>query len=203
MTADIWLHQARRVPSPNFNDRPDQALDLLVIHNISLPPKQFGGAYVEQFFTNCLDHDLHPFFEEIRNVKVSAHLFIRRDGEVVQFVPLNKRAWHGGLSCFQGRENCNDFSIGIELEGYDDCPYSSEQYQSLVDVTVEITRLYPDIGSEHIVGHSDIAPGRKTDPGSAFDWSRYRQALYQSATISAHHSEELSDIISQYVEPKV
>jgi AmpD protein len=109
-------------------------------------------------------------------------LFIRRDGEVVQFVPLNKRAWHAGLSCFNERDNCNDFSIGIELEGYDDCPYSSEQYQSLVDVTVEITRLYPDIGSEHIVGHSDIAPGRKTDPGSAFDWSRYRQALYQSDT---------------------
>lgn len=183
MTQNIWLKQAKRVPSPNFNERPEQKLDLLVIHNISLPPKQFGGPYVEQFFTNSLDHDLHPFFDEIRGVEVSAHLFIRRDGEVVQFVPLNKRAWHAGKSCFQGRENCNDFSIGIELEGYDDCPYTPEQYQSLVEVSAEIMRHYPDIVPEHIVGHSDIAPGRKTDPGSAFDWSAY-QALLKTNRLS-------------------
>ncbi|WP_028301788.1 1,6-anhydro-N-acetylmuramyl-L-alanine amidase AmpD [Oceanospirillum beijerinckii] len=180
MAQDIWLKQAKRVPSPNYNERPDQVLDLLVIHNISLPPKQFGSPYVEQFFTNCLDHDLHPFFDEIRGVEVSAHLFIRRDGEVIQFVPLNKRAWHAGKSSFQGRENCNDFSIGIEMEGYDDCPYTSEQYARLAEISAEIISYYPSILPEHIVGHSDIAPGRKTDPGPAFDWSVY-QALLQAS----------------------
>ena len=178
---DIWLSEARSVPSPNFNDRPASAeVSLLVLHNISLPPEQFGSDCVERFFTNSLDHSLHPFFEQIRGVEVSAHLFIRRDGELIQFVPLNKRAWHAGLSLFRGQENCNDFSIGIELEGYDTCPYTPAQYQCLVETTRQIMAKYPEITTERITGHSDIAPGRKTDPGPAFDWQHYHQLLSQN-----------------------
>lgn len=173
-----WLKGARRVVSPNCEPRPqDCAPDLLVIHNISLPPGEYGGDCIERFFCNCLDWDLHPFFDEIRGVRVSAHLLIRRDGELVQFVSFDQRAWHAGASCFESRENCNDFSIGIELEGADEDPYSAGQYEALVAVTAALMDAYPGLGPERIAGHSDIAPGRKTDPGPAFDWHRYRTAL--------------------------
>lgn len=177
-TCDLWLPGVKPCPSPNFNSRPaGERVSLLVIHNISLPPGQFGGDAIERFFSNCLDHSAHPFYREIEGVEVSAHLLIRRDGSVVQFVPLNRRAWHAGRSCFAGRDNCNDFSVGIELEGTDTCPYTDQQYLSLQQVTLQVQNLFPDITCERITGHSDIAPGRKTDPGPAFDWSRYLNSL--------------------------
>ncbi|MEH6585395.1 MAG: 1,6-anhydro-N-acetylmuramyl-L-alanine amidase AmpD [Halioglobus sp.] len=181
-----WLHGARRVPTENFEPRPPGARpELLVIHNISLPPGQFGGDCIERFFCNCLDWDEHPFFEEIRGVKVSAHVLIRRDGEVLQFVNFNDRAWHAGSSRYQGRENCNDFSIGVELEGTDELPYADAQYEALQSISLALFRAYPLINAEQVAGHSDIAPGRKTDPGPAFDWQRYRLALDNNKEFSA------------------
>lgn len=173
-----WLREARRVPSPNCGSRP-LACDpqLLVIHNISLPPGCYGGDYIERFFTNRLDCDEHPYFAEIRGVEVSAHLLIQRSGEVLQFVSFDERAWHAGESCFESRTNCNDFSIGIELEGTDDDPYTDTQYAALAAVTNALLTAYPQISANKLVGHSDIAPGRKTDPGPAFDWPRYRAQL--------------------------
>lgn len=162
---------ARQVPSPNFDDRPaDIPLDLLVIHNISLPPGQFGGGDIDALFCNRLDPAEHPYFSTINRLRVSSHLLLRRNGEVVQYVPFHKRAWHAGVSCFQGRTGCNDFSIGIELEGADDVPYDPRQYIALVDVIEVLISTWPGLAG-NIVGHSDIAPGRKTDPGPAFDWS--------------------------------
>jgi len=180
-----WLtgDAIRHVLSPNFDRRPCQVdkipeqVSLLVIHNISLPPGQFGGCYVDQFFTNCLNPTEHAFFEEIANVKVSAHLFIDRLGRVTQYVSLDDRAWHAGKSWFNGRENCNDFSIGIELEGTDDQPYSSEQYGQLATITRQIMLAYPALKFENIVGHCHIAPDRKTDPGASFDWLRYQDLI--------------------------
>ena len=173
----------RQVPSPNFNERPaGTTIDTLVIHGISLPPGQFGGQAVEQLFTNCLDCRAHPAFAELEGVKVSAHLFVRRDGEVVQFVPLTRRAWHAGQSQFDGRENCNDFSIGIELEGCDTVGYEPVQYQRLVALTRAIQQCFPAITPERIVGHCHIAPDRKTDPGPAFAWEYYRRLLAEEAT---------------------
>ena len=173
-----WLQQARRVPSPNFGPRPENCIpELLVIHNISLPPGEYGGDAIERFFTNCLDCDEHPYYQQVRGLQVSAHLLIRRSGELLQFVNFEQRAWHAGQSCFAGRDNCNDYSIGIELEGGDDDPYTRAQYQVLSLVTAALCAAYPAIGLEHIVGHSEIAPGRKTDPGPAFDWQRYRKEL--------------------------
>lgn len=178
MDQEIWLSGITRTPSENFNARPDpDAVSLLVIHNISLPPGQFGGDYIEQFFTNCLDHSQHPFFKEIEGLQVSAHFLIKRTGAVIQFVPLNQRAWHAGCSSHQGQENCNDFSIGIELEGTDHTPYTEAQYQALVQLTHQIQQYYPAITSDRITGHSDIAPERKTDPGAAFDWQKYKDSL--------------------------
>lgn len=178
-----WLTQARRVPSPNFEPRPEGAApELLVVHNISLPPGEFGGDSIERFFTNCLDCDAHPFFDEIRDLRVSSHLLIRREGETVQFVSFDARAWHAGQSHYCGRDNCNDFSVGIELEGTDELPYTEAQYAVLAAVTQALLDYYPLLSAEHIVGHSDIAPGRKTDPGPAFDWQRYRADLSQEAT---------------------
>lgn len=175
---DIWLSGARRCVSPNFNARPPGvAISLLVIHNISLPPGQFGGAEVEAFFCNQLDSGAHPYFEGLAGVEVSAHLFVRRTGELVQFVPLNQRAWHAGVSCFEGRTNCNDFSVGIELEGTDHLAYTQAQYDVLSVVTRQLLSLYPALTPARIVGHSDIAPGRKTDPGPAFDWHYYRSLV--------------------------
>ena len=172
------LHGARQCPSPNCNARPQpDDISLLVIHGISLPPNQFGTPDIDRFFTNCLDPDTHPYFREICGLQVSAHLLIRRDGEVVQYVPFHQRAWHAGESVFAGRDNCNDFSIGIELEGTDEQPYEAIQYEQLQRVVRLIQEAYPAITPERIVGHCDIAPGRKTDPGPAFDWQRFRAGL--------------------------
>lgn len=175
---DGWLQGMRHLPSPNFDDRPSGTrVDLLVIHGICLPPGEFGGPWIDDLFTNCLDSSAHPYFAEIRGLEVSAHVLIRRDGEIVQYVSFDDRAWHAGKSCFEGRENCNDFSIGVELEGADEVPYESVQYDQLVAVTRAIMMTHSDINLERIVGHSDIAPGRKTDPGPAFDWDCYRRQL--------------------------
>ena len=173
-----WLKTAERVPSPNWNQRPaDIPIDLLVIHNISLPPGEFGGPWIDALFQNRLDPAAHPSFADIAGLEVSAHLLIRRDGRLIQYVPLQLRAWHAGLSSFRGRSGCNDFSIGIELEGSDDLPFEEAQYATLERVTREIMALYPAITQERITGHSDIAPGRKTDPGPHFDWQRYLRSL--------------------------
>ena len=176
------IENARQAPCTHFDDREGahngrEDISLLVIHNISLPPNEFGGPYIDQLFGGCLNPDDHPFFKEIAGIRVSSHLLVRRDGEVVQYVPLHKRAWHAGVSSFDGREKCNDFSIGIELEGADDIPYENVQYQVLVQLTRLLLKAYPDITPERITGHSDIAPGRKTDPGPAFDWKYYRELL--------------------------
>lgn len=174
-----WYCVARHVPSPFFDQRPQgQDISLLVVHNISLPPGQFGGPYIEQFFTGQLNPDAHPFFRVIHKMGVSAHCLIRRDGEVVQFVSFADRAWHAGASSFAGREKCNDFSIGIELEGSDYVAYSDEQYQALISLTQQIQVRYPKITLPRITGHQYIAPLRKTDPGLVFDWVRYRNGLF-------------------------
>lgn len=181
-TASGLVHGARQCRSPNCDDRPDGALpQLLVIHGISLPPGEFGGPGIEQLFTNRLDWDAHPYYGEIRGLEVSSHLLVRRDGEVVQFVPLDKRAWHAGASSFRGRDCCNDYSIGIELEGEDETPYSDEQYRALATLSRAILSAYPSISAREIAAHSDIAPGRKTDPGPAFDWLRLYDGLGTSA----------------------
>jgi AmpD protein len=171
---DGWLATGRRVPSPNYDERPTNTnVSLLVIHNISLPPGSFGGSYVEDFFCNRLDESKHDYFTEISGSKVSAHLFIDRKGQITQFVAFIKRAWHCGISSFAGCDNCNDYSIGIELEGTDDTSYTGAQYLALTLVTKQLMAMYPEIIPTRIVGHSDIAPGRKTDPGKAFDWQRF------------------------------
>jgi len=176
--SDGWLPQARRVFCPNWDERPpDMAVDLLVIHGISLPPGVFGGPWIDDLFQNRLDPEAHPYFRAITRRRVSSHLLIRRDGELIQYVDLYMRAWHAGVSCFAGREACNDFAIGIELEGTDEVPYEEIQYRVLAQATQVIRARVPDIGSERIVGHSDIAPGRKTDPGAAFDWEYFRALI--------------------------
>ncbi|WP_396621352.1 1,6-anhydro-N-acetylmuramyl-L-alanine amidase AmpD [Marinobacter sp. W-8] len=168
----------RWCPSPNFGPRPDgSSISLLVVHNISLPPEQFGGPHIENFFCNCLDTAAHPYFETIAELKVSAHALIRRDGSVIQFVSCLDRAWHAGRSSFQGKEECNDYSIGIELEGADDVPYTDDQYRALARLALLAMTAWPEITPGRIAGHSDIAPGRKTDPGPAFEWSRFRALL--------------------------
>jgi AmpD protein len=172
LDAEGWLEGAHRVPSPNCDARPEGAeISLIVIHNISLPPGEFGGPGVEQLFTNRLNPDEHPYYATIQGLRVSAHFLIRREGEVVQFVPCGLRAWHAGASCWQGRERCNDFSIGIELEGSDDLPFNDAQYRALNELLEILRQTYPITG---IAGHSDIAPGRKTDPGACFDWGRVK-----------------------------
>lgn len=172
------LAAARYVPSPNFDARPpDTVISALVIHAISMPPGEFGGADIERLFCNSLDFSCHPFYREIDGITVSAHLLIRRDGEVVQFVPFQARAWHAGASMLDGRARVNDFSIGIEMEGSDHAPFEEAQYRALVEVTRALRAAYPGITPPRIVGHADIAPERKTDPGPYFNWSRYRRAL--------------------------
>jgi len=173
-----WLSVSTQLISPNADYRPDQAdISLLVVHNISLPPEQFGGPHIGELFCNCLDPDQHPYFAEIAHLKVSSHLLIDRTGQIMQFVPFQQRAWHAGVSEFEGRTNCNDFSIGIEMEGADNIAYTDFQYRRLAEVSQTLLQWYPLITKDRIVGHSDIAPGRKTDPGPAFDWPRYRNAL--------------------------
>ncbi|XOZ34713.1 1,6-anhydro-N-acetylmuramyl-L-alanine amidase AmpD [Halomonadaceae bacterium KBTZ08] len=177
---DGWLPAARHLPSPNHDARPQgEAVSLLVVHGISLPPGEFGGDAIERLFCNTLDVSQHPWFEQLRDLRVSAHLLIRRDGELVQFVSLLDRAWHAGRSIFDGRTECNDFGIGIELEGTDETPYTDAQYDCLVPLAKGLIRAFPAVTPQRIVGHSDIAPERKTDPGRAFDWRRFRNGIGQ------------------------
>ena len=176
------LSGARQVPSPNCDERPAGAvLDLIVVHGISLPPGEYGGPWIDALFTNALDPDAHPYFAGIYQLKVSSHLLIRRDGEVVQYVPFHRRAWHAGVSLFDGRERCNDFSVGIELEGSDDEAYEPVQYERLAEVISALEQAYPDLSRKRLVGHSDIAPGRKTDPGPTFQWPRLLALLSSSS----------------------
>ncbi len=172
------LDTARYIPSPNCDDRPDGVIaDLIVVHGISLPPGEFGGAWIDALFTNTLDPAAHPYFRAIAGLQVSAHLLIRRDSAVVQYVPFQRRAWHAGESVYAGRRRCNDFSIGIELEGTDDHAYEDRQYARLAAVITALREVYPAITPDRLTGHADIAPGRKTDPGPAFDWARLRRLL--------------------------
>jgi N-acetyl-anhydromuramoyl-L-alanine amidase len=180
------------IPSPNCDDRPDHCdVNLLVIHNISLPPGQFGGSAIEQLFSNTLDCSADAFYESLVGLQVSAHLLIKRPGDVIQFVPFHFRAWHAGKSSFQGRQSCNDFSIGIELEGTDEIPYTAEQYLRLSQIATQIMKYYPHITVERIVGHASIAPGRKTDPGPAFDWAHFYNLLEKEVQHETHHSVDL------------
>lgn len=173
-----WLSGGRHCQSPHFNHRPSGCeVSLLVIHNISLPPGKFGASYIDDLFLGCIDCDADPFFKQLEGLEVSAHFMINRQGEITQYVSTDERAWHAGVSEFANVSNCNDYSIGIELEGTDTTPFSEQQYHSLVELTQLIQQAYPKITGERIVGHSDIAPGRKTDPGVAFDWQRFKTAL--------------------------
>jgi AmpD protein len=164
-----WLKRAVRVASPNYGPRPASSpVDLIVVHSISLPPGEYGGTFVEQLFTNQLDWDAHPYFQQIRGAEVSAHFYIQRTGQLTQFVSTQQRAWHAGKSQWCGRDNCNDFSIGIELEGLEDHPFETIQYEVLRSLIWDIQRVHPLV--QDVVGHSDVAPGRKRDPGDAFNW---------------------------------
>ena len=172
------LENTPYLPTPNMDERPEgTAIDLIVVHCISLPPGEFGGGWIEKFFCNELPADAHPYFEEIHAERVSAHVLIRRNGSLVQFVPFDKRAWHAGKSCHRGRERCNDFSIGIELEGTDTREFEPAQYDTLAALVRALRERYPQIGADAIAAHSDIAPDRKTDPGSGFDWALLKSML--------------------------
>ncbi len=186
---DGWVGGARHAPSPNHEARPEGAVPtLVVVHNISLPPGEFGGGAIEALFLNRLDCDAHPYFDaNLRGLRVSAHFLIRRDGELVQFVSCDARAWHAGVSNFLGRERCNDFSIGIELEGADDQPFEAAQYATLAALTRALAARYP---VEAVAGHSDIAPGRKTDPGPHFDWPRYAREAALAADALPYRSDD-------------
>jgi AmpD protein len=180
-----WCSGVQRLPSPNFDARPaDAGIDLLVVHNISLPPGQFGGPFIADLFGNRLDCDAHPYFDRLRELRVSAHFLIRRDGEVIQFVSASDRAWHAGVSSYCGRERCNDFSIGIELEGTDDKPFELRQYDALARLAVALRQRYP---LTDVTGHEHIAPGRKTDPGPHFDWAFFRKSLIQKERSTQVH----------------
>lgn len=173
-----WLDGVRRVASPNQDERPDNTeIALLVIHGISLPPGEFGGGFIDQLFINNLNPHDHPYFAEIADTRVSTHILIDRAGMITQFVPFNKRAWHAGVSEFRDRKHCNDFSLGVELEGCDDQPYTDQQYKQLAAVTMVLMKQWPVITRDNIVGHCHIAPGRKTDPGPNFDWRYYFDLL--------------------------
>ncbi len=171
-----WWQQARACPSPNCEPRPDpQDISLLVVHAISLPPRVYGGGEVEALFTNRLDWDAHPYFQGIRGLRVSSHFFIDRAGLVVQFVSIHERAWHAGASCWAGRDNCNDYSVGVELEGMDDDCFTAQQYGSLLRLSAGLCAVLPQLRT--VLGHEHIAPGRKLDPGPGFDWATYAQGL--------------------------
>ena len=175
-----WLEGIRRAESPNQDERPENTeITLLVIHSISLPPGEFGGGYIDQLFMNNLDCRAHPYFAEIAETRVSTHILISRAGLITQYVPFNKRAWHAGVSEFCGRQRCNDFSIGVELEGCDDHPYTEEQYIQLAALTAVLMKQWPEITRDNIVGHCHIAPDRKTDPGPTFEWKHYFDLLEQ------------------------
>lgn len=172
------LTGARQVLSPHFDARPAGVLpELLVVHGISLPPGDFGGPWIDRLFTGTLPEDAHPYFMEIKGLRASSHALIRRDGQIVQYVPFGERAWHAGQSAYRSRNGCNDFSIGVELEGTGDTPYTDAQYEQLTALTAALLAAYPSMSEDAIVGHSDIAPGRKTDPGPSFDWARFRTLL--------------------------
>lgn len=176
ISADHWLDAARHCPSPFHNERPSGEMTLTVVHGISLPPGEFGGPWIDLLFTGTLPPAEHPYFAEVAGMEVSAHVLIRRDGELVQYVPFDRRAWHAGRSSWQGRDNCNDFSVGIELEGCDDRPYADAQYLALAALLQTLWQRYPALTGQ-VAGHDDIAPGRKTDPGPSFDWPRLRAML--------------------------
>jgi len=181
---DGWFPDLRRVPSPNFDGRPAGVVtDLLVIHAISLPPRRYGGPWIEDLFLNRLDTAADPYFAGLAGLRVSAHFLVRRDGIPLQFVSIADRAWHAGVSRFRGRTACNDFSIGIELEGCDEDPFTDAQYAALVTLTLRLMEACPRITAETIVGHSDIAPERRTDPGPCFDWPRYRAGLASATPV--------------------
>ena len=169
------VREARQHPSPNRDARPQGCgPELIVIHGISLPPGEFGGEWIDRLFTNSLDPDAHPYFAEIAHLRVSSHLLLRRQAELVQYVSLLDRAWHAGESCFAGRDNCNDYSIGIELEGADEVPYTEAQYDALESLLAALRAAFATLEAAPVVGHCEVAPGRKTDPGPAFDWARIR-----------------------------
>lgn len=175
MPEEGWMPHARHVRSPNFDDRPDgMPVDLLVMHCIALPPRQYGGDAIERLFCNRLDPNEHPAFAPLVGLKVSAHFVVQRDGVLTQYVSCAQRAWHAGASSFTGRNRCNDFSIGIELEGSDDAPFEPAQYETLIALGSDLLSRYP---LRAVVGHSDIAPGRKTDPGTGFDWTQLKNGL--------------------------
>jgi N-acetyl-anhydromuramoyl-L-alanine amidase len=181
-TSNGLMDAARQAPSPNRDERPaGMSPDLIVVHGISLPPAEFGGPWIDRLFANTLPADAHPYFAQVADRKVSSHLLIRRDGEIVQYVPFHLRAWHAGASSYEGRDKCNDFSIGIELEGADDRAYEPTQYVMLAKAIVALCRAYPSLATSRVAGHEHIAPGRKTDPGPAFDWVRLKALI-------AHHS---------------
>ena len=176
-----WLEGVRRVPSPNCDERPNpDDVSLVVLHGISLPPGRFGGGLVDDLFANCLDCSSDPGLADLEGVRVSAHAFIDRRGTITQYVPFDRRAWHAGISHFRGRDRCNDFSIGIELEGVDDQPYDERQYPTAIALLRALFATYPRLTLAAVVGHADVAPGRKTDPGPAFDWLRMMRALAQT-----------------------
>jgi AmpD protein len=172
------MREARQVASPNYDARPTGVeADLIVIHGISLPPGEFGGPWIERLFTNTLPAEIHPYFAEVASMRVSTHLAVRRDGALTQFVSFTDRAWHAGQSSYLGREACNDFSVGVELEGADTVPYDAAQYEALAEAVAALCAAYPRLSPDRLVGHSDIAPGRKTDPGPAFDWPHARRLI--------------------------
>src|ERR1700722_2072190 len=189
---DLWIdldnglmRGARQVASPNYDSRPPGIeADLIVVHGISLPPGEFGGPWIDRLFTNTLPPEVHPYFAEVGPLRVSSHVVIERDGAVTHYVRFTERAWHAGKSSYQGREACNDFSVGVELEGTDTLPYEAAQYAALAQVVAALCAAYPRLSPDRLVGHSDIAPGRKTDPGPAFEWPRARRLI--AAAVSAY-----------------
>jgi N-acetyl-anhydromuramoyl-L-alanine amidase len=180
------LAGARQILSPHFDARPGGVLpELLVVHGISLPPGEFGGPWIDRLFTGTLPWAEHPYFKQIEGLRASAHALIRRDGQIVQYVPFGERAWHAGQSAWRGRSGCNDFSIGVELEGTDHTPYTDAQYQALAALTAALLAAYPSLSAQAIAGHSDVSPGRKSDPGPSFDWARFRELLERTLRASA------------------
>jgi AmpD protein len=181
-----WLRRARRVASPNCDLRPaGTELGLIVVHGISLPPGRFGDGWIDRLFRNDLPPDAHPYFATLAGLRVSAHVLIDRSGKLTQYVPFQQRAWHAGRSSYRGRDACNDFSVGVELEGTDDRRYTAKQYRALASLIVALRAAYPSLNGADVVGHSDVAPGRKTDPGPAFDWDKLRDALAERERASA------------------
>jgi AmpD protein len=186
------MRGARQISSPNYDSRPTGVeVDLIIVHGISLPPGEFGGPWIDRLFTNTLPEELHPYFAEVGSLRVSSHLVVKRDGEVTQYVSFTERAWHAGQSVYQGREACNDFSVGVELEGTDTLSYEATQYGALAEVVAALCAAYPRLSPDRLVGHSDIAPGRKTDPGPAFDWPRARRLI--AAACSQRSPDRLPD----------